>query len=137
VGSSAIDVPHLLTLSCHFRTERQQEDPVFAMDSKLTAMPEYAPIDWFDPDVWNSFTVQERVDYMANGIKVALPLEKYCDTLEKCAQWKNLPEKEFMEKYGNEVLEQYHMPTEEEKEQIRQYDAGEEEEEEIDPMEED
>ena len=31
--------------------------------------------------------------------------------------------KEFMEKYGNDVLTQYKLPTEEELEQLDQYDA--------------
>ena len=36
--------------------------------------------------------------------------------------WKNLPVKEFMEKYGNDVLTQYMLPTEEELEQLDKYD---------------
>jgi len=90
-------------------------------------MPESVPIDWFEPEAWNSFTVRERLEYTAGGISVGLPLEIHCDTLEKCAKWKNLPEEEFMEKYGNDVLAQYHMPTEAEIEQLAEYEAGEEE----------
>jgi len=93
-------------------------------------MPESVPIDWFDPEAWNSFMVCERVEYTAGGISVGLPLEKYCNTLAKCAKWKNLLEKEFMEKYGNDVLAQYHMPTEVEIDQLAEYEAGEEDEEE-------
>ena len=110
--------------------ERLREDPETPIDSKLSAMPESVPIDWFDPEAWNSFTVRERVEYTAGGISVGLPLEKHCDTLAKCAKWKNLPEKEFMEKYGNDVLAQYHMPTEAEIDQLAEYEAGEEDEEE-------
>ena len=110
--------------------ERLREDPESPIDSKLTAMPESIPIDWFDPKAWNSFTVHERVEYTAGGISVGLPLEKYCDTLAKCAEWKNLPEEEFMEKYGDNVLAQYHMPTKAEIDQLAEYEAGEEEEEE-------
>ena len=107
-----------------------REDPESPIDSKLTAMPESVPIDWFDPEAWNSFTVRECVEYTAGGISVGLPLEKYCNTLAKCAEWKNLPEEEFMEKYGDDVLAQYHMPTEAEIDQLAEYEAGEEEEEE-------
>ena len=96
-------------------------------------MPESVPIDWFEPEAWNNFTVRERVEYTTGGITVGLPLEMHCDTLAKCVEWKNLPEKEFMEKYGNDVLAQYHMPTEAEKTQLLEYEAGEEDEE-IDPM---
>ena len=110
--------------------ERLREDPEPPIDSKLSAMPESVPIDWFEPEAWNSFTVRERVEYTAGGIYVSLPLEMYCDTLAKCAEWKNLPEEEFMEKYGNEVLAQYHMPTEAEIDQLLEYEAGEEENEE-------
>ena len=97
-------------------------------------MPESVPIDWFEPEAWNNFTVRERVEYTAGGIIVGLPLEKYCDTLAKCAEWKNLPEKEFMEKYGNDVLAQYHMPTEAEITQLLEYEGGEEDDEDIDQM---
>ena len=39
-------------------------------------------------------------------------------------------EKEFMEKYGNDVLAQYHMPTKAEIDQLTEYEAGEEDKEE-------
>ena len=110
--------------------ERLREDPETPIDSKLSAMPESVPIDWFDPEAWNSFTDCECVEYTVGGISVGLPLEKYCDTLAKCTKWKNLPEKEYMEKYGNDVLAQYHMPTEAEIDQLTEYEAGEEDEEE-------
>src|SRR5258708_3899895 len=109
--------------------ERRREDPEPPIDSKLTAMPESVPIDWFEPEAWNSFTVRERFEYSEGGIAVGLPLETHCDTLAKCTAWKNLPEEEFMEKYGNDVLAQYHMPTDEEIAQLKKYDAGEEDEE--------
>ena len=109
--------------------ERRQEDPEPPIDSKLTAMPESVPINWFEPKAWNNFTVCERFEYSKGSITVSLPLETYCDTLAKCVAWKNLLEEEFMEKYGNDVLAQYHMPTNEEIAQLKQYDAGEEDEE--------
>ena len=60
-----------------------QEDPETPIDSKLSMMPESVPIDWFDPEAWNSFTVCKRVEYTVGGISVSLPLEKYCDTFGK------------------------------------------------------
>src|SRR6266446_8862738 len=101
--------------------ERLREDPKTPIDSKLSVMPESVPIDWFEPEAWNNFTVRERVEYTAGSINVGLPLEKYCDTLAKCAEWKNLPDKEFMAKYGNDVLAQYYMPTEAEITQLLEY----------------
>ena len=92
-------------------------------------MPESMPIDWFEPEAWNSFTVHEHFEYSKGGITVSLPLEMYCDTLAKCMAWKNLLEEEFIEKYGNDVLAQYHMPTNEEIAQLKQYNVGEEDEE--------
>jgi hypothetical protein len=78
------------------------------------------PIDWFDPEYWNSIlTVRERLDYLAGGgICIALPPEESCQTWEGCSEWKNLPETEFMERYGNVVLKEYNIPTEEEVDQI-------------------
>ena len=72
--------------------------------------------------------VHKHVEYSVGSIDVSLPLEKYCDTLAKCMEWKNLLEKEFMEKYGKDVLAQYHMPTEAEVAQLWKYEAGEEDE---------
>ena len=74
--------------------------------------------------------VHKCVEYTTGGISVGLPLEKYCDTLAKCTKWKNLPEEEFIEKCGNNVLAQYHMPTEAEIDQLAEYEVEEEEEEE-------
>ena len=106
--------------------EHHREDPEPPINSKLTAMPESMPIDWFEPKAWNSFMVCERIEYSAGSITVSLPLEMYCDTLAKCAAWKNLPEEEFMEKYSNDVLAQYHMPTNVEIAQLEEYKAEEE-----------
>lgn len=98
--------------------------------SELTAQPRQVPIDWFDPIYWNTYlTVRERASYMKNGTYyVAMPLEEFCKTWEQCAGWKNLPEKEFMEKYGNAVLEKYTLPTEEELKQLEHWENDEEEE---------
>ena len=61
-----------------------------------------------------------------------MPLPMYCTDFNA---WKNLPEKEFMEKYGNAVLKQYNIPTKEELEQLEEYDEQDEEEEETKPEE--
>lgn len=47
-------------------------------------------------------------------------------TWSACVAWKNLLEKEFMEKYGNDVLTQYKLPTEEELKQLDRYDEEQE-----------
>ena len=56
----------------------------------------------------------ERADYMGRGIKVALLLAQYCQTWDQCGQWKSLKTPEFMTQYGNAVLAQYQMPSDEE-----------------------
>jgi hypothetical protein len=69
------------------------------------------------------------MDYISDGIRVALPLEQYCETWVQCDAWKNLPEKEFMDRYGKFVLEKYKLPTKAEIEQLKQWEDGEEEQE--------
>jgi hypothetical protein len=100
--------------------------------SKLLALPKSVPIDWFDPIYWNEhLTLCEHANYTQDGnMHVALPHNpELYSTWSACVAWKNLPVKEFMEKYGNDVLTQYNLPTEEELEQLDQYDAEQVEEE--------
>ncbi|KIY60527.1 hypothetical protein CYLTODRAFT_460749, partial [Cylindrobasidium torrendii FP15055 ss-10] len=53
---------------------------------------------------------QDRAHYAKNGI--ALPLPEHCTTWDKVCEWKNLPDEEFMEQYGNKKMELYRVPTE-------------------------
>ena len=105
------------------RAERTREDPQTPLESELFALPKFIPIDWFDPGYWNTvLTVRERLDYIEHGIRIGLPLVEHCQTWEQCSLWKNLPEEEFMETYGNAVLALYKMPTKEEVEHLRQWE---------------
>jgi hypothetical protein len=118
-------------LTCFsYRQERLREVPVPSKVSRLTKLPKKVPIDWFEPAFWNdSLTLRERASYIKDGIHVALPLEEFCGTWEKCAEWKNLSDKEFMEKYGDDVLKDYNILTAEELEQLEKLqEDGEEEE---------
>jgi hypothetical protein len=117
-------VPFLfISIYLFFRAERTREDPLTPLESELFALPKFIPIDWFDPGYWNMvLTVRERLDYIEHGIHIGLPLEEHCRTWEQCDLWKNLPEEEFMERYGNAVLGLYKMPTKEEIEQLRQWE---------------
>ena len=96
--------------------------------SKLLALPKSVPIDWFDPIHWNEhLTLHEHADYIQGGVHVTLPRDPHLySTWSACVAWKNLPVKEFMDKYGNDVLTQYKLPTEEELEQLDQYDEEQE-----------
>ncbi len=50
---------------------------------------------------------------MRNGIKIALPLEEFCAPAY-WHLWMHLSYKEFLEKFGYDVWDQYNIPTEEE-----------------------
>jgi hypothetical protein len=103
----------------YFRAECTCEDPLTPLQSELFTLPKFIPINWFDPGYWNTvLTVCEPLDHIEHGIHIGLPLVKHCQTWEQHSLWKNLPEVEFMEIYGNAVLEQYKMPTKEEIEQL-------------------
>ncbi|KAJ7243884.1 hypothetical protein B0H12DRAFT_1236243 [Mycena haematopus] len=73
-------------------------------------IPKFAPIDYFDPEFFNNLPAETRFKYSNNGI--ALPLLKFHDAKD----WKTMGKADFMAKYGNEVLKQYNIPTEEEME---------------------
>jgi hypothetical protein len=94
--------------------------------SELMTLPKQVPIDWFDPIYWNiHLTVRERAHYVWDGAYIALPNAELCASWMECAKWKNLSTKEFMEKYGNAVLAEYNLPTEEEIEQLEEWDENE------------
>jgi len=130
--------PQLLTKSaCRIQRDCDRPDPPQA--SKFTALPKIIPIDWFKPEYWNKLTVGERAEYMAHGIKVALPLAEHCQTWDQCHKWKHLGKAEFMQKYGNAMLAQYEMPTEEDIEWyqlLKKDDTDSDEEDDNDEMEE-
>ncbi|GLB39666.1 hypothetical protein LshimejAT787_0701760 [Lyophyllum shimeji] len=98
----------------HCRQERRRAEPATPRPSTLTVLPREVPLDWFEPAYFNDLSVRERAAYTAEGIYIALPLEKHCATWADCEKWKNLPRKEFMEKYEMEQLEQYEEESEEE-----------------------
>ncbi|KIK69736.1 hypothetical protein GYMLUDRAFT_236218 [Collybiopsis luxurians FD-317 M1] len=92
------------------------------LDGLFTRLPGNVPIDYFDPDYYNNFlSVELRAKYAANG--VALPLKDHCEDPEEIALWKNMNEEEFMQKYGNDVLALYNLPTQEELDQMNDYNS--------------
>ncbi|KAJ6506587.1 hypothetical protein C8R45DRAFT_816813, partial [Mycena sanguinolenta] len=70
--------------------------------------PTKVPVDYFAPDEFNDLPVKARFNYAKNGI--ALPLVQFLDNKD----WKTMDKSSFMEKYGNQVLAQYSIPTQEE-----------------------
>ncbi|KAF7349138.1 hypothetical protein MVEN_01436000 [Mycena venus] len=81
-------------------------------------LPKDVPIDFFTPEFFNALTIKEQAMYMDNGIALLLP-----ESFEPVKDWKTLDEKEFMEKFGNKVLELYQLLTEEEIENAMDEDS--------------
>ncbi|KAJ7058710.1 hypothetical protein C8F01DRAFT_1302655 [Mycena amicta] len=75
-------------------------------------------IDVFKPEYYNNtMDIQEKALFAENG--VAFPEAKHTNTVKDVAGWKKLGVTEFMEKYGNAVLNLYEHPTAEELEEER------------------
>jgi hypothetical protein len=75
-------------------------------------LPVDVPIDFWDPQFYNNeFDVREKAMYVGTG--VAPPLPQFC-TDSHVNEWAKLPAKEFMAKFGKDVLAQYNLPTPEE-----------------------
>ncbi|KAJ6474507.1 hypothetical protein DFH09DRAFT_1472995 [Mycena vulgaris] len=72
-------------------------------------LPPSDPIDSLDPETYNDLAAQTRFNYFQNG--VALPLVEHHNKTD----WMTMDKPTFMEKYGNNVLKLYNIPTEEER----------------------
>lgn len=92
-------------------------------------LPPDVPVDFFTPEFYNALTLKERARYVNTG--VAFPLEEFAFD-EAHDDWKTMGKKEFMEMYGNDVLDQYDIPSAEEIDGLPDSDADDEEEVEID-----
>ncbi|KAJ6603773.1 hypothetical protein B0H10DRAFT_2229729 [Mycena sp. CBHHK59/15] len=87
----------------------RRDDPNDVEGSDISVrIPDDVPVDWFDPAYFNALPASFRVNYCGNG--VALPLAMHLDKTD----WKTMPRREFMNKYGNDVLDLYSIPTDEE-----------------------
>ena len=80
-------------------------------------LPSDVPIDYFEPEFFNSLSVLERASYMDNG--VALPCADLCKKWEDIEKWRALKAEEFMAQYGQKKLELYNLPTPEEVSQFQ------------------
>lgn len=56
-----------------------------------------------------------------------MPKPEICADGSRLAEWKNLPYEEFMDKFGNDTLALYKLPTEAELAQLDEYDAEDDE----------
>ncbi|KAJ7634465.1 hypothetical protein FB45DRAFT_1141427, partial [Roridomyces roridus] len=92
--------------------EDRKLHPDTSKTSRLSRiLPEGIPIDYFDPEFFNKLDPRERAKYAKTG--VAFPLPQYC-TNEHHSDWAKMGKKDFMVKYGNDVLKLYNLPTAEE-----------------------
>ncbi|KAJ7181441.1 hypothetical protein C8R43DRAFT_838998, partial [Mycena crocata] len=86
----------------------REDDPDDAESSISRRFPKRAPLDWFDPEYFNSLPANLRARYRKGGI--SLPLPQHWQNTD----FQTMADAEFMEKYGNEVLKLYKLPTKEE-----------------------
>ncbi|KAJ7710502.1 hypothetical protein B0H17DRAFT_1324227 [Mycena rosella] len=97
-----------------------------AKHSKISRrFPPNGTVDYFDPIYFNALPKSLRARYRHSG--VALPLPSHWKE-----NWQQLTDTQFMQKYGNEVLKLYQLPTDEEMEGAGDDEEEEEEEDEVD-----
>jgi len=90
-------------------------------------LPSDTALDWFSPAFFNKLPAAFRARY--RDAYIALPLASRLNE-DSGMDWKTMEYKEFMAKYGDEVKEQYKLPTDEEVEAMEaadEYDGDEEE----------
>ncbi|KAJ7746178.1 hypothetical protein DFH07DRAFT_963050 [Mycena maculata] len=91
-----------------------------------TILPPNVPVNYFTPEFFNALTVKERAQYAKTC--VAFPLEEFAFD-EAHEDWKKMGKKEFMEMYGNDVLEYHDIPSQEEIDELPKSDVEDDEEE--------
>jgi hypothetical protein len=104
-----------------FRRQRpgaRQEEPrqphPNGKETEISArIPRNVPLDWFNPEYFNSLPVEIRVLYRKAPIALPLPADIEDDNPAN-ADWKTMPEADFMTKYGDKVRRLYMLPTKEE-----------------------
>ncbi|KAJ6463052.1 hypothetical protein C8R47DRAFT_1238749 [Mycena vitilis] len=107
---------------------RIRGNPLLPASDIGVILPPDVPVDFFTPAFFNALTLKERARYVNTG--VAFPLEDFAFD-EAHEGWKTMGKKEFMEKYGDDVLDQYDIPSPEEINALPDSDAEDDEEEEI------
>ncbi|KAJ6589314.1 hypothetical protein B0H19DRAFT_1058339 [Mycena capillaripes] len=99
-------------LKCVSQQTRTVTVPPTPSSTLSRILPVGVPIDFWDPQFYNNdLDIREKAMYVGTG--VAFPLAQLC-TNEHVDKWAKLPAKEFMAKFGKDVLAQYKLPTPEE-----------------------
>jgi hypothetical protein len=107
-------------LRCRAPKTRIRPNPLLPASNIGVILPADVPIDFFTPEFYNALSVKECAQYVDTG--VAFPLADFAFD-EVHEDWKTMGKKEFMEMYGNDVLEQYNIPSPEEIAAIPNSDA--------------
>jgi len=90
--------------------ERPREVPLQPQDSEFTTLPEGMPIDYYDPDFYNS--LQPRLRARITNTKVALLPDVTRSFMREADE--RLSDKQFSAKYGAKVLAKYQVMEEDE-----------------------
>ncbi|KAJ6499741.1 hypothetical protein C8R47DRAFT_971658 [Mycena vitilis] len=81
-------------------------------------LPDDVPLDWFNPAVFNEYPARLRAKYRNKG--VVLPAARHWVNGQVPDRFKTMDDTYFMERYGDEVLALYRLPTDEEIAQMRE-----------------
>jgi hypothetical protein len=90
--------------------ERPREVPLQPQDSEFTTLPEGMPIDYYDPDFYNS--LQPRLRARITNTKVALLPDITRSFIREADE--RLSDKQFSAKYGAKILAKYQVVEEDE-----------------------
>lgn len=62
--------------------------------------------------------MEDKAHYIKDGVFIGMPPAYLCSSWKDVLAWKGLSQQEMMEKYGQAVLTDYVIPTEEELQQL-------------------
>ncbi|KDR74790.1 hypothetical protein GALMADRAFT_157365 [Galerina marginata CBS 339.88] len=96
------------------QAERRDRHPNNKETEISQRVPTNVPLDWFPHDYFNSLPVDFRARFHKAPIALPLASDIPAGLDPAAADWKTMPEAEFMEKYGKKVRDMYNLPTREE-----------------------
>ncbi|KAL1742238.1 hypothetical protein HDZ31DRAFT_43700 [Schizophyllum fasciatum] len=106
-----------------FRTREHPPAPLAQADIEVLPRKDI-PIDYFDPGYFNNtLTLRERVEYTAQGVRVALPsiahIQNKTWSQLRDADWMKMPNRKFQKQYSAAVLQDYRIPTVQDRENLK------------------
>ncbi|KAG6834155.1 hypothetical protein H0H93_011515 [Arthromyces matolae] len=105
-----------------FRKQRQhyseasREPHPENLESRISErIPSDCPLDWFDPNYFNSLPLQIRAQFVNSPIALPCAEDINNEELHKSVgDYRTMDYETFMQNFGNRVLEMYNVPTAEE-----------------------